>query len=347
MPQRTNRRGQSGFSLLEMLIAVAILSAAAYVALDTVENDTGQRRYDLTELRLQKIRRAIVGDPDLAVNGSPVISGFVADVGQLPRCLDALVDRDPDCNENGIPDSDAGDPDQEDAPRSYSELGGTGVYSGWRGPYLSADRNGLTDGWGNGRRWLLSSADPESHQGGNWGWEAGFLNGNMGMKSLGRDRTPGAIEAATFDEDQYMLDKVHDDITNPEYAITPNDYTVDLANLVTVEPIAVATATVLCAAIIAPDPDNYNDWKLAGVNRLVISVGDISAQTFDFTENPTIGVRRLIVYNASDVRVDSDSCGPSAGNTKDDILTVPHLLSRNLMLNPRSALNPILLTPSL
>ncbi|MEM9099473.1 MAG: prepilin-type N-terminal cleavage/methylation domain-containing protein, partial [Pseudomonadota bacterium] len=80
---------QAGFSLLEVLIVVSILSVAAYVALDAVDHDSSELRYNLTETRLEKIRRAIVGDPSLTLNGSPMISGYVADVGQLPPCLEA------------------------------------------------------------------------------------------------------------------------------------------------------------------------------------------------------------------------------------------------------------------
>ena len=107
------RGTQAGFSLLEMLIAVGILSAAAYVALDTVESDQGQLRYDLTEQRLKTIRRAIVGEPGLSANGAPVISGFVADVGRLPECLEALVVRVTECGLGGA---------AAPSPEEYHEL---------------------------------------------------------------------------------------------------------------------------------------------------------------------------------------------------------------------------------
>lgn len=187
---RISQNGQAGFSLLEMLVALAILSAAAYVALDTVESDTGQTRYQITENRLEKIRRAIVGNPDLVLNGAPVISGYVADVGRLPECLEALMIADSEC---GLGVNSAPVPTQ-------SQIVVGGLRMGWRGPYLTTSvADGLPDGWGNG-----------SLGGVNYGWSA-LLNGNPAattktssavvvdqfeLESWGRDRANGARQAA-------------------------------------------------------------------------------------------------------------------------------------------------------
>ncbi len=84
---------KEGFSLLELLLVVAILSSVAFVVTSTVTNDVSQVRYEDTRNRLTAIRRAIVGssNPELWAKG--LQSGYVVDNGRLPENIDALVRR--------------------------------------------------------------------------------------------------------------------------------------------------------------------------------------------------------------------------------------------------------------
>lgn len=299
--QSNMRNNQAGFSLLEVLIAVGILSAAAYVALDTVENNTGQHRYDLTNLRLEKIRRAIVGDPGLVMNNTPVVSGFVADVGRLPGCLEELIDNASDCGGTVT-----------DSPPTYSNVT-AGLSFGWRGPYLTAGADGIADGWGN-------SADGDV----DWGWSVTLASGDgIDVASLGRDRASGHVTAATYDEDQDMIGIVADDF---RLSLATTAISVEITN-------STGAAINFCVALIAPDPDDATDWVLLPIAAPVpISVGDSQTLTFTSTDDISIGRRPLIIYNADDTSVGT-SC--EAALTKADIISNALLGSISLTIAPR------------
>jgi len=323
MPDRgtisASRRAQAGFSLLEMLIAVGILSAAAYVALDTVESDRGQMRFDLTETRLKMIRRAIVGDPDLAVNGGPVVSGFAADVGALPRCLDALITQDPDCNGDGTDDS--ADIPPVPSPPDYGATGQPdGLAYGWRGPYLTAGPDGVSDAWGN-------TGGP------NFGWDVTpSLPDSFEVSSLARDRDSGAVVADSFDEDQAMV------------PIGPANFRVPLTpSAISVE--VTATAAInLCIALLAPDPADPADWLLIPADvdgdgttdgARTIASGDTDTLAFSAPQEVAHGPRPLLIYDADDTTyVDPIDCSPAL--TKEDLVTNAVLRRFNILLAART-----------
>lgn len=79
-----------GFTLLEMLLVVGIMSALALSATLFVGNQDDQRRFEETNQRLQAIRRAVVGDETMSA-GQYVPEGFVAENGVLPGEIDALL----------------------------------------------------------------------------------------------------------------------------------------------------------------------------------------------------------------------------------------------------------------
>lgn len=320
--RRHLRINQAGFSLLEMLIVVGIMSAAAYVALDTVESNTGQRRYELTELRAQKIRRAIVGDPNLVVNGSPAVFGFVADVGRLPDCLEALITQDPDCNGNGTEDS--GDIPSVDAPLDFSEHV-SDLSFGWRGPYLTAGKSGLADGWGN-----TDAGD------GNWGWVVATTGTALSVTSLARDRT-SVSDVGNYDDDYVM------------HGIVSNDFSVSLGTTaINIEVIntAIIDATI-CVAVLAPDPEDVTDWKfismflpetvIAGTTQ-TIAFSSYADATLSLPNRVSHGVRRLIVYDGSNSAVVNANCQPAG--TKAALMSSAVLASKVLLFAP-------LITPSM
>lgn len=299
------RKNQAGFSLLEMLIAVGIMSAAAYVALDTVENNTGQHRYELTELRAQKIRRAIVGDPNLVVNGSPAVSGFVADVGRLPDCLEALTVRETTC-----------DGETADIPPAYGTSATASSLSlGWRGPYLTAGTGGLADGWGN------SSTD------GNWGWTLTPSPPvtTLNVTSFGRDRVVTSPLTDSYDDDYAMP------------SISSGDFTISLAATgINIEITNTSNSyTHLCMAFLAPDPVDATDWELISISAPVpITFGATEALVFSAVGSISIGLRPLIIYDAGNISVDTN-CQPKISSTKEAILSDAVIYSRGFSFVPR------------
>lgn len=203
LPSARSARGRSfysagGFSLLELMLVLFILGLLATTALVLTEGSDDQARYDETKRRLERIKHAIVGDPTRTVNGSPEISGYVADMGRLPGCLKELLVQET-CAGAALPGW------QPDAV--------SGIWAGWRGPYVHylPERDGpaLRDGWGN-----PDQADPDP----NYGWTyqlydaAGNETGDtavavaVSVQSLGEDGAAGG-DANTFNAD-YPADGV-------------------------------------------------------------------------------------------------------------------------------------------
>lgn len=289
--RRISRTGQAGFSLLEMLVALAILSAAAYVALDTVESDTGQTRYQITENRLEKIRRAIVGNPDLVLNGSPVVSGYVADVGRLPECLEQLVAM-VECDGTGTY-----------TPPAYEPNAAPGLGKGWRGPYLTTEPTGIGDGWGT-----------PAQANGNWGWNVTATATTFDVSSLGQNRAVGG-DAGTYEVDQNMVQvATHDfqvDLNHANFQVhvsavrttagTPPPPPMDAPN----PPLS----KNYCLALLDVDPVDLTKFRLipaaaAGPTAVTIPVDQPSTAnpvTLSFTANQTtmLGHRPLVLYEAT------------------------------------------------
>jgi hypothetical protein len=163
-----------------MLVLVAI----ATITVEATSQLAFDGRYQITQDRYDKIKTAILGNPNQTINGHPSVSGFVADMGRLPACLRELVDgycettaplkfaTDQNyCLEDGSLSqsncvasgdhwmlgscSDATKITEADCKAASDTWtpNNTGLSYGWRGGYVetpnaSANINALTDGWG-------------------------------------------------------------------------------------------------------------------------------------------------------------------------------------------------------
>ena len=259
MRPRLQNRGRRGFTLLELLVVVLILSAIAFVALDSLQADTNQFRFEDTRTRLSLMREAIVGPRDTSANAQPIVAGFVADVGRLPRCLQELVVREVDCDDDDTVDT--------LSPRAWSldAVSGTGLYSGWRGPYVSVMReaSGLVafrDGWSN-----AIDLAPE-----NYGWSR-FTDtaGDLVVQSLGRDGAANPTDAADYnalalyEQDFPPTADPTVPTTAPDPLIETEEHRVPLGTVtVTLRNDTAGDITVpldaLCLRVFFPDPDPAN-----------------------------------------------------------------------------------------
>ena len=155
---------QRGMTLLELVV---VLTITAVLAAATLQFSGGMREsvaFQQTQERVQSIKNAIINVQ--TVNGVPVVSGFVADIGRLPYCLQELLIRNYTCPSNSGSDptwgsvigscvTGAGTTYVTQANCLLGDQWTPTLGSGWNGPYLQTSNNptndshAYTDGWGN------------------------------------------------------------------------------------------------------------------------------------------------------------------------------------------------------
>ncbi|NOU41071.1 MAG: type II secretion system protein [Methylotenera sp.] len=173
---------QQGFTLLEMLLVIALMGMLALSATALVDNLDEQERFETTRTRLQQIKTAIIGDTSRTLNGEPMISGFVADMGRLPANIEELVELPSAGNEWG-----------EDVLDyqgvSDVKIVKISLYGGSRGPYLDVLPSSGTsavrafrDGWGN---------PDEVGKASDFGWNVSAVSPVFSIQSYGSDAALG------------------------------------------------------------------------------------------------------------------------------------------------------------
>ncbi len=207
---------KEGFSLLELLLVVAILSSVAFVVTSTVTNDVSQVRYEDTRNRLTAIRRAIVGssNPELWAKG--LQSGYVVDNGRLPENIDALVTIPTNSSDHvevsfhpfGIfspyfsPYSDSDSTDEisvDDEAGNFLPNGEHQLMKGHRGAYLyGAINSSYRDGWGT-KRYADDEEDAANH-----GWNVYEDGDELIVESFGMDGESGPGTGDPYEADMFM-----------------------------------------------------------------------------------------------------------------------------------------------
>jgi len=209
---------QSGFTLLEMILVLFLVSLMASATLMLTEGVEDQAKYDDTKRRMEIMRKAIVGDPTRTVNGGPEISGFVADMGRLPLCVAELL----------TPGSASGASFQ--SPCNGSEITAwdidtnTGIWFGWHGPYIQVlpERNDelhFRDGYGNtgtdasdvgGTNLDASSTADDEHDSG-WSWllsdSSDASNAIIQIQSYGFDGTEKYPQGVTVNAVRHLINQ--------------------------------------------------------------------------------------------------------------------------------------------
>jgi general secretion pathway protein G len=160
-PSGVRRTARSGWTLVELLIVIAIIGLLiGYMVPKMASRMLTQARVSATRSQEDELKKALVGDPNLVVNGEFVSLGYRGDVGAWPPAApgDTLgltwLWRQP----VGVP-----------AYNPYTK-------HGWNGPYIHADSSlkFLDDSWGNSYRFVrdglgqpigIQSAGPDGYFG--------------------------------------------------------------------------------------------------------------------------------------------------------------------------------------
>ncbi|MDA7924204.1 type II secretion system GspH family protein [Mariniblastus sp.] len=151
-----HRRFRSGLTLLELMVVLVILAIVATVAVQSLQPQVDSQRFESAARLLEEVRAATLGPArKFQLDGTPIVSGFVADIGRFPRV--ETNDGDTEeisslselwSNENQLarqfPFQFRPGPEQ---PVDYSTIR---LPCGWRGPYLQLPigTQKLVDPWG-------------------------------------------------------------------------------------------------------------------------------------------------------------------------------------------------------
>lgn len=149
-------RNRSALTLLELMVVLVILAIVATVAVQSLQPQVDNQKFQSATRLLNEIKTSAIGPQQkYQVDGTPLISGFVADVGRFPiiESSNTELDESPILSELWDPLSELGTsfpfqfrpgPSQ---PDDYSKIR---LPCGWRGPYLQIPigSNSLVDPWG-------------------------------------------------------------------------------------------------------------------------------------------------------------------------------------------------------
>ncbi len=139
--QRRELRKDNGFTLVEAIVVIAVLLILGGLITPIVSTQLQNKKIEVTEEKLQKIKKAIIGDPSVVQFGQRTDFGYVGDMGSLPSALVDLIVR-----------------GTQPPWQYYTNWGGytdVNIGAGWRGPYLdptedppgSGNYLSLKDGW--------------------------------------------------------------------------------------------------------------------------------------------------------------------------------------------------------
>lgn len=114
-PEGPGRTVDAGFTLVQMVIFLALVALAAGLLLPLGSQLLSTHRTSATRDQLQRVKTAMVGDREVAGPEGRTSFGFLGDIGSLPDSLPDLI------RQGNLPD--------------HSVSGDRRIGAGWKGPY--------------------------------------------------------------------------------------------------------------------------------------------------------------------------------------------------------------------
>lgn len=270
---------RAAFTLLELVVVLAILAIVTALAVRSLDKVEDQRRSEAAQRGLEELEAAVLGSPDdRATDGSRTVSGFVADLGRLPKTVaetvavgsasvDALTLRELWANPQPAVPYGLREASVANGVPAAAADAQVRVPGGWRGPYLRLPLGASTllDGWGNAVISPQSGATPAARL---LDAAAAPLNAAgqtiRSIRHLGADGVEGG---AGYDEDLPL-------------AFTDDKFTATLAGSVEVldgnDPATIAPGDTIVVRAFGPDPADAAKIKV------------IETASLPFTSNPVL-----------------------------------------------------------
>lgn len=159
----SNIRCRDGLTLLELMVVLVILAIVSTVALQSLQPQVDSQRFESASRLLSEIKDASIGPRQkFQLDGTPLISGFVSDVGRFPEIESA--DTLGTGEDNEVPEtyglSELWNSESSLAvrfpfgfrsgPTQPIDYSSVRLPCGWRGPYLqlAIGSNSIKDPWG-------------------------------------------------------------------------------------------------------------------------------------------------------------------------------------------------------
>lgn len=275
-----NLESRSAFTLIEMLLVLFIMGLVASATLMVFDSADDEQRYRKTADRLEIIKRSILGTKrSTTLNSTPIIDGFIADMGRLPikyeggenhEFLKELYDG---ASITGLLSSYVyiGSEQVGDVP-----IPNISIMHGWRGPYLDFVESELRDGWGHV-------------------FQYGMVGSDMTLQSFGKDGSAGGTE--NFEQDYPNQSVIEDSL----YKTNDVSISVTLKN-------NTLNSTAMHLGIIYPGIDIDDDFTdHNSVLKEDISIDSNQEETFTISYFPTDFIRKFqfVLYNTDVELVDS------------------------------------------
>jgi prepilin-type N-terminal cleavage/methylation domain-containing protein len=205
-----------GFSLIEVLVVVSLMAfLAVYLGVETAEK-TAVDQFYRTSYRMEDIKEAIIGRPNLYCNGIRQFTGYVSDTGNLP---DLFVSDEEEKTLRRVTMSLSGRTEALEGDGGLAEALLNGrwpqpnalwkqmdnlpdwqyyadhyLWAGWRGPYIDPPAGGaLRDEWGN--RILFVIGDVIGHEGKTYRCTEDYAATRESQQSPGEEGAPWEVIA--------------------------------------------------------------------------------------------------------------------------------------------------------